>query len=135
VCRPSGTIGLASFTPDGGVGEFLGVFAPYLPAPPPGSLPPVLWGDEEHVRELFDDRAELELERRWLVERSAGGPREYCDFYRETFGPAVAAYAAPGRAAAVDRDFLDFATRMNRGADAGPSEYHYEYLLVVARKR
>ena len=130
VCRPGGTIGLASFTPDGGVGEFFGVFAPYLPAPPPGALPPVLWGDEEHVRGLFGDRASLELERRWLVERSVGGPREYCDFYRETFGPAVAAYAADP---AVDADFLAFATRQNRGRPDGPSEYHYEYLLVVAR--
>ena len=135
VCRPGGTIGLASFTPDGGVGEFFGVFAPYLPTPPPGSLPPVLWGDERHLRRLFGDRAVLELERRWLVERSSGGPRAYCDFYRETFGPAVAAYADPGRAAALDRDFLGFARRRNQGAEAGPSEYHYEYLLVVARKR
>jgi len=61
--------------------------------------------------------------------------RAYCDFYRETFGPAVAAYADPGHAAAVDRDFLDFATRTNRGSAHGPSEYHYEYLLAVARKR
>ena len=129
VCRPGGTIGLASFTPDGGVGEFFGVFAPYLPAPPEGALPPVLWGDEDHVRELFADRAELRLERRWLVERSSGGPRAYCDFYRETFGPAVAAYAADP---AVDADFLAFATRLNRGEAEGPSEYHYEYLLVVA---
>lgn len=135
VCRRGGTIGLASFTPDGGVGEFFGVFAPYLPAPPADALPPVLWGDERHVRDLFGDRAELELERKWLVERSSGGPREYCDFYRETFGPAVAAYADPNHAAAVDRDLLAFAKRMNRGADAGPSEYHYEYLLVTARKR
>jgi hypothetical protein len=37
--------------------------------------------------------------------------------------------------AAFDRDFLDFAARSNRGAPAGPAEYHYEYLLVVARKR
>ena len=132
VCRPEGTIGLANFTPDGGVGEFFGVFAPYLPAPPPGALPPVLWGDESHVRELFADRASLQLERRWLVERSAGGPRAYCDFYRETFGPAVAAYAADP---AVDDDFLAFATRHNRGEPEGPSEYHYEYLLVVARPR
>ena len=35
----------------------------------------------------------------------------------------------------ADREFLDFATRMNRGEPDGPSEYHYEYLLVVARKR
>ena len=84
------------------------------------------------MRELFGDRASLDYERKWLVERSSGGPRAYCDFYRETFGPAVAAYSA-GRA--VDEDFLAFATRQNRGEPNGPSEYHYEYLLVVARKR
>ena len=56
VCRPGGAIGMANFTPEGGVGEFFGVFAPYLPAPPEGALPPVLWGDEEHVRKLFGDR-------------------------------------------------------------------------------
>ena len=137
VCKPGGTIGMANFTAEGGVGEFFGVFAPYLPAPPPGALPPVLWGDEAHVRELFGERvSSLELTRKWLLERSAGGPRAYCDFYRETFGPAVAAYAAAGgQEETLDRAFLDFATRMNRGAADGPSEYHYEYLLVVATKR
>ena len=134
VCKPGGTIGMANFTPDGGVGEFFGVFAPYLPPPPAGSQPPVLWGDEAYVRELFGDRVtSLELTPKWLVERSAGGPRAYCDFYRETFGPAVAAYGA-GRADEVDRNFLTFATRQNRGEPEGPSEYHYEYLLVVATK-
>ena len=61
-----------------------------------------------------------------------GGPRAYCDSYRETFGPAVAAYAADQ---AVDEDFLVFATRQNGGEPNRPSECHYEYLLVVARKR
>ena len=46
VCRPGGAIGMANFTPEGGVGEFFGVFAPYLPSPPQGAQPPVLWGDE-----------------------------------------------------------------------------------------
>lgn len=90
------------------------------------------------MRQLFGERVEsLDLTRKWLIERNAGGPREYCDFYRETFGPAVAAYAAaePDRVAELDRGFLAFATRMNRVADKRPSEYHYEYLLVVARKR
>ena len=128
---------MINFTPEGGVGEFFDVFAPYLPAPPPGAEPPVLWGSEEHVDRLLGDRASLRLERGVLVERCEGGPRAYCDFYRETFGPAVAAYAAaaPDRADELDREFLDFATRSNRGAPDGPSEYHYEYLLVVARKR
>lgn len=136
VCKPGGTIAMANFTPEGGVGEFFGVFTPHLPAPPPGALPPVLWGDEKHVRELFGDRvSSLDLARKWLVERCAGGPRAYCDFYRETFGPAVAAYAEAGeQIETLDRAFLDFATRMNRGEPDGPSEYHYEYLLVVTKK-
>ena len=50
----------------------------------------------------------------------------------------VAIYAGlgdqPDRLAALDRDFLEFATNSNRGAPNGPAEYHYEYLLVVARK-
>ncbi|MGH2451439.1 MAG: class I SAM-dependent methyltransferase [Candidatus Limnocylindria bacterium] len=139
VCRPGGTIGMTNFTPEGLAADFFGVFARYMPPPSPGALPPVLWGSEEHVRELFGARVEsLELTRRTYVERAAS-PRDYCDFFKETFGPAVAVYASladqPERAAALDRDFLEFATRSNRGVPDGPAEYHYEYLLVVARKR
>jgi hypothetical protein len=59
--------------------------------------------------------------------------------FKETFGPVVGIYASladdPKRRAAFDRDFLEFATRANRGGPEGPAEYHYEYLLVVGRKR
>lgn len=139
VCRPGGVIGMINFTPEGLGGEFFGVFAPYMPPPPPGALPPVMWGNEEHVRELFGDRVEaLELTRREYVER-APSPRDYCELFKATFGPAVAVYAdladQPDRAAALDREFLEFATRSNRGAPGGPAEYRYQYLLVVARKR
>jgi 2-polyprenyl-6-hydroxyphenyl methylase/3-demethylubiquinone-9 3-methyltransferase len=70
-CRPSGTIGLASFTPESLFSDFFAVFAPYRPPPLPGARPPVLWGSEEHVRELFGDRlAALDLTRREYVERA-----------------------------------------------------------------
>jgi len=139
VCRPGGTVGMANFTPDGLGAEFFGVFAPYAPAPAPGALPPVLWGSEEHVRELFGDRvSSLDLTRREYVERMPGGPGAYRDFVKETFGPVIALYGSladqPERAAALDRAFLEFATRANRGASGGPAEYSYEYLLVVARR-
>jgi ubiquinone/menaquinone biosynthesis C-methylase UbiE len=139
VCRPGGTIGMANFTPEGLAGDFFQALAPYMPPPPPGALPPVMWGSEEHVRELFGDRTEsLDMTRREYVERAAS-PSDYCEFFKETFGPAVAIRASladqPERAAAFDRDFLEYATRSNRGASDGPAEYHYEYLLVVARKR
>ncbi len=140
VCRPGGTIGMINFTPEGLAAEFFGLFGRYAPPPPPGSLPPVLWGSEEHVRELFGGRVEsLELNRREYVEKARGGPAEYCAFYKATFGPVAAIYASladePERAAALDREFLDFATRSNRAAPGSPAEYHYEYLLVVARTR
>jgi ubiquinone/menaquinone biosynthesis C-methylase UbiE len=139
VCRPGGTIGMLNFAPDGLAADFFGVLAPYMPPPPPGALPPLMWGGQEHVRELFGDRVEsLEMTRRQYVE-SAASPRDYREFFKATFGPAVAIYASladqPERAAALDRDFLEFATRSNRGASDRPAEYHYEYLLVVARKR
>jgi ubiquinone/menaquinone biosynthesis C-methylase UbiE len=140
VCRPGGTIGMINFTPEGLAAEFFDIFARYAPPPPPGALPPVLWGSEEHVRELFGGRvASLDLARREYVERSPGGPSDYCEFFKATFGPVVAIYAfladRPERAAALDQEFVDFATRSNGGEPGGPAEYRYEYLLVVARKR
>ncbi len=137
VCRPGGRIGMLNFTPEGLSSDFFGVLAPY--GPPPSGSPPPLWGNEEHVRELFGERVEsLELTRREYVER-ADSPRGYCELFKETFGPVVGLYASladqPDRLAALDRDFLEFATRSQRGAPEGPAEYTYEYLLVVARKR
>jgi ubiquinone/menaquinone biosynthesis C-methylase UbiE len=139
VCRPGGTIGMINFTPEGLAAEFFALFGSYSPPPPPGFLPPVLWGSEAHVRALFGDRvASLELSRGELVERLPGGPADYCAYYKATFGPVIATYRAlagdPERVAALDREFLAFATRANRGDDA-TCEYGYEYLRVIARTR
>jgi ubiquinone/menaquinone biosynthesis C-methylase UbiE len=139
VCRPGGTIGMTSFPPVGLAADIFGVIAPYMPAPPPDALPPLLWGTEKHVRELFGDRVEsLRMSERAYTER-APSPQEYVDLYKETFGPVVSVYESlrdePERAATLDREFLDFAHRANRGAPDGWAEYPYEYLLVVARTR
>jgi ubiquinone/menaquinone biosynthesis C-methylase UbiE len=139
VCRKGGKIGMINFTPEGLAGEFFGLFADYAPPPPAGAQPPVLWGAEDHVRELFGNGVdELELSRRHYVERSPGGPGAYRDFFKETFGPMIGLYASledqPDRAKALDRDFLDFATRANQGPPGGAAEYSYEYLLVVGRR-
>ena len=138
VCKRGGTIGMVNFTPEGLLGGFLDVFAPYVPAPPPGALPPTSWGREDHVRKLFGDRLEsLELTRKDYAEHAAS-PESYWAFYRDTFGPVVAVLAGladePAKAAAFERDFLEFATRSNSGDPDGPAEYRFEYLLVVGRK-
>lgn len=137
VCRPGGTIGMLNFTPEGVAGDFFGLLAPYMP-PPPGAPSPLQWGDETHVRALFGERVtSMTLTRRTYVERAVDA-RGYFDMFRRTFGPMVAILAslaeAPERAAALEREFLAFAERANRGAPGGPLEIPYEYLLVVARR-
>jgi ubiquinone/menaquinone biosynthesis C-methylase UbiE len=139
VCRPGGTVGMINFTPEGLISDFFGALAQYMPPPPAGALPPPLWGDEGHVRQLFGDRVDsLELSRGQYVER-AESSEAYVELFKRTFGPVVATYESlvddPERTAALDRDFLEFATRANRGSDGGPAEYPYEYLLVIARRR
>jgi len=139
VCRPGGVIGMANWTPEGSIGEFFRLFGPYLP-PPPGGVPPVAWGTEEHVAVLFGDR----VESLWTSQRSLQvdhyhSPADFCAYYQAVFGPTIAAYATvaddPERLARLDRDFLDYATRTNHAGPGEPARYEYEYLLVVAHKR
>lgn len=138
VCRPGGTIGLIAFTPEGIGGEFFALLAPYLPPPPAGASPPLLWGNEAHVRRLFGEASEpLTLTRHTYVERSASRP-EYQRIFEESFPPLVAIRTslkdAPERRAELDRSFTEAIVRWNGGRTDGPVEIVYEYLLVLARK-
>lgn len=138
VCRRGGTIGMINFAPEGAAADFFSLLAPYLPPPPHGASPPLLWGNAEHVRTLFGGRvASLDMTRGEYVEKAAS-PHEYLQLFKRTFGPMVAVYASlaaqPTRAAALDRDFLQFAERWNRSNGQNEVAVPYEYLLVVARK-
>jgi ubiquinone/menaquinone biosynthesis C-methylase UbiE len=131
VCRPGGTIGLITFTPEGMAGEFFELFGRYLP---PVDQAPSLWGVEDHVQKLFGDGLTLQMRRGTYVERAPGGPEGFVDYYKATFGPVVATYASldDDRRAELDRAFLDFARRWNTGD--GDAELPVEYLLIVGRK-
>jgi SAM-dependent methyltransferase len=136
VCRPGGTIGLLSWTPDGTIGGFFRTIGAYLPASP---QPPALWGCEAHLRELFGERvAWAEIRNETLLCEHFAEPRDLCEYYKEYFGPTMAAYEAVRddlpRLAALERDFLQFAERANRGGN-GRAVYHFEYLLAHGRKR
>jgi SAM-dependent methyltransferase len=138
VTRPGGTIGMINWTPDGFIGHLFRTMAPYAPPAPPGASPPPLWGDEQHVRELFGDRVTgLDLRRRSIEMTVAGDPAVFREYWKRHYGPTIAVYRFnaddPDRVAALDRDFLRFLTDWNHGAD-GQSAYEAEYLLVTARK-
>ena len=52
VTRPGGTVGLASWTPDGFIGEMFAVITRHVPGPP-GVPSPMLWGTDQHLSGLF----------------------------------------------------------------------------------
>ncbi|SBT68179.1 Methyltransferase domain-containing protein [Micromonospora sediminicola] len=134
VCRPGGTIGLVNWTPQGFVGQLFAAMRPYAPPPPPGAQPPPLWGDEDHVRELFGDRvSSLTLGRDAVVVNRFASPEQFRDFFATHYGPTVAVYRAnagdPERTAGLDRALTDLAARHLEGG-----VMRWEYLLVTARR-
>lgn len=136
VCRPGGRIGMINWTPEGAIGAMFRVFASYGPPPPAGASPPTMWGDEGHVRELLGPyAASVQTSRAELVVDHFEDPAAACAHAKEHFGPTIAAFAAladdPERSAALDRDFLAFATEWDRGSPGEGARYLYEYLLVV----
>ena len=58
LCRPGGTIGLISWTPEGFIGRMFATMKPFVPAPPPGVEPPPRWGREDYVRSLLGERGD-----------------------------------------------------------------------------
>src|SRR4051812_43909774 len=92
VCRPGGTIGLLSWTPDGMIGALFRTMAPFAPAPPPGAQPPPLWGSEDHLRDLFGTRVEFGTLRRDVLDVTAfDGPYDYAEHFKARYGPTIVA--------------------------------------------
>jgi SAM-dependent methyltransferase len=91
VLRPDGRIGLCTWTPTGVIGEFFRVVGGYLPPDPAYVDPPLRWGEEDQVRELFEGTGiELRFSREVCVIRHAS-PSAAADFYATKFGPVVLA--------------------------------------------
>jgi len=138
VCRPGGTIGLISWTPQGFVGEMLTAMKPYLPPPPPGAQPPPLWGQEEYASALFGDRVtDLAMRRQTVRVDCFATPQEFRDRFKTCYGPTVAAYRGiakdPRRVAALDDALAGLARRHDRGTTSTIMDW--EYLLLTARRQ
>ena len=135
VCRPGGTIGLINWTPQGFIGNLFATMKPYAPPPPPGASPAPLWGDEDHVRELFGDRVtNLDAQpagRHRSQPESAGVPGVLEAQLRPDDRGVQVQRRSPRPVAALDRDFLSFSPL---GTGSPESPYHAEYLLVTATK-
>jgi SAM-dependent methyltransferase len=91
VLRPGGRMGLCTWTPEGAIGDFFRTVGAHLPSLPEFVDPPPLWGDENHVRELFEGTGiRLEFEREiWDITHDSGRAAVEC--YTTAFGPVVEA--------------------------------------------
>ena len=138
VCRPGGTIGLLSWTPEGMLGALFRTMKPFAPAPPPGAQPPPLWGSEEHLGGLFGNRVEFHTLERDLLEITAfERPRDYGEHFKTYYGPTIAARAnaaREGREAEFDEALDRFCDEWDRGTPDG-ARFEKEYLVAVGRRR
>ncbi|MEX0993201.1 MAG: class I SAM-dependent methyltransferase [Solirubrobacterales bacterium] len=137
VCRPGGTIGLLSWTPEGMIGALFRTMGPFAPPPPPGAQPPPLWGSEEHLDELFGARVNfLTLKREMLEITAFEHPRDYGEHFKTRYGPTIAALtnARNNEREAEFNEALDqFCDEWNLGTPDA-ARFEKEYLLAVGKR-
>jgi ubiquinone/menaquinone biosynthesis C-methylase UbiE len=134
VCRVGGRIGLASWTPEGFVGQLFRTIGKHVP-PPPGLRPPAQWGTEARLRELFGRHRVRTVRQNFQFRYQS--PGHWLEVFRAFYGPTNRAFAAldSPRQAALQADLLELLGRMNRGGKDTlivPGEY-LEAVVSVRR--
>jgi SAM-dependent methyltransferase len=134
VCRPGGVVATTTWVPEGMVGTVLRTIGAQLPEPPDFAESPVLWGTEEHVREMLEPHGlELKLDRdaaRFVYPDLEG----FVSFYEENFGPLVTARAALGERWPALRAELKAILEGWNQADDGSVLIDSEFLVTIGRK-
>jgi SAM-dependent methyltransferase len=126
VLKPDGVIAVACWTPDGSIGRMNKMVSELIP-PPPGSQPPLLWGTEDHVRELW---GEASFERH-AIEWTDDSVESYARFMLDSFGPLLSLRAELAeREGELERAYTDYLSRENE-ADDGTLRFRGDYLLIV----
>jgi SAM-dependent methyltransferase len=137
VCRPGGTIGLLSWTPEGMLGALFRTMKPFAAPPPPGVQSPPLWGSEQHLSELFGDRVTFgALQRDALQITAFERARDYGEHFKAYYGPTIAARAnaaRDGREGDFDAALDAFCDEWNRGT-ADRARFEKQYLLAVGTR-
>jgi ubiquinone/menaquinone biosynthesis C-methylase UbiE len=123
VCRPGGRIAIACWTPEGTIGGMFKAIGSTMPPPPEGFQPPMLWGTEQHVRELLGDDVEFS---RHHVEWTAESPEGYAEYMEDSFGPLINAREQVG--GLLHETYLAWIHAVNEAED-GTMRFSGEYLV------
>ena len=92
VVRPGGRIGLASWTPQGFLGDLFKLIGSFV-APPAGLRSPMQWGEEARIEDLFGRRGDLRMVRHDFMFRYRS-VEHFIDIFRNFYGPTHKAFAA-----------------------------------------
>jgi SAM-dependent methyltransferase len=135
VCRPGGRIAMANWTPEGFIGQMFKITGKHVP-PPPNMPSPILWGNEETVRErLSDGIADLKMTRRMCAFKYPFPPAEVVEFFRAFYGPTQRAFEAldANGQAALRKDLEQHWNDYNQATD-NTTHTDGQYLEVVATR-
>lgn len=134
VTRPGGRIGLANWTPAGLLGSVLKTVGKFAP-PPPGLKPPMLWGTEPRMVELFGPKAaDIKVERKQFVFRYRSA-EHWIDVFSKFYGPLLKALESIDESArtALRTELAALLAQANR-ADETSLVAPAEYLEIVITK-
>lgn len=134
VTAPGGTIAMANWTAEGFVGRMFKTIAGFIA--PNGMPSPLLWGNEERVRErLGAGASSMKLTRRNYLFDYPFSPEDVVEFFRLYYGPTHRAFASLDEAAAgrLRRDLVELWSTANRG-NGEITIVEAEYLEVVAER-
>lgn len=133
VTKPGGRLALASWTPEGGLGQMFRMMRPFMAPPAPGAGSPFTWGTEEHVRELLGDAFDLELEEHVSNLAVASG-EEYWELFSSSYGPTKSAAEAldAERREEFHQTWVEFFEGQREGNQV---VHHRDYLLTLGTRR
>ncbi len=134
VVRKGGRIGMASWTPEGFLGELLGLIASYVP-PPAGISSPLLWGSEPRIVELFGSQStDIKCVRRHFNFRYHSA-EHWIEMFTNYYGPLYKACEVldSERRAHLTEDIVALLRRLNTGGSSSLLVAG-EYLEVVITK-
>lgn len=131
VTRPGGRFVVAAWTPEGLNGEMFAMVGSHMPPPPEGFVPPIKWGSEDHIEQLFGDKVdELEFTREEVI-LEGDSFKEFFDEWEHKLGPVVMAKAAlepQGKFDALRDDLITIYDKYNE-VDGGAVRVRAEYLV------
>ncbi|MBX9746820.1 MAG: class I SAM-dependent methyltransferase [Hyphomonadaceae bacterium] len=142
VTKPGGRIVMGNWIPNDPtlVASILKISAAYSPPPPEGFVSPMLWGNEERVRERFAEAGvpadSVSFQRDTYVFNFKGSPSEFVDTFRRFYGPTMNAFAAAeqnGKQEALREELEALFAAQNKSTQAGVTSCPATFLRVTVQ--